>query len=160
MKNSADKYKSYRTSGKYNEKQKRMQKIWYFVLTFYRKQCYNNSRWMRECWNWQTGTFEGRVSMTYEFKSRLAHQIWNPETRMDGGFWGFFFYLRSTNWSTILQNRSTLWNGRFWVLSKYIRERFTVNCNRTGGRQGENGGCVRKSIDSVSNGLSRALKSP
>ena len=30
---------------------------------------------MRECWNWQTGTFEGRVSMTYEFKSRLAHQI-------------------------------------------------------------------------------------
>ena len=28
----------------------------------------------RECWNWQTGTFEGRVFMTYGFKSRLAHQ--------------------------------------------------------------------------------------
>ena len=27
----------------------------------------------RECWNWQTGTFEGRVFMTYGFKSRLAH---------------------------------------------------------------------------------------
>ena len=30
---------------------------------------------MRECWNWQTGTFEGRVSMTYGFKSRLAHHL-------------------------------------------------------------------------------------
>ena len=29
---------------------------------------------MRECWNWQTGTFEVRVSTTYGFKSRLAHQ--------------------------------------------------------------------------------------
>ena len=29
----------------------------------------------RECWNWQTGTFEGRVFMTYGFKSRLAHHI-------------------------------------------------------------------------------------
>ena len=35
---------------------------------------------MRECWNWQTGTFEGRVFMTYEFKSRLAHQGKIPET--------------------------------------------------------------------------------
>lgn len=30
---------------------------------------------MRECWNWQTGTFEGRVSLTYGFKSRLPHQV-------------------------------------------------------------------------------------
>ena len=30
---------------------------------------------MRECWNWQTGTFEVRVSSTYGFKSRLAHQF-------------------------------------------------------------------------------------
>ena len=29
----------------------------------------------RECWNRQTGTFEVRVSLTYGFKSRLAHQI-------------------------------------------------------------------------------------
>ena len=29
---------------------------------------------MRECWNWQTGTFEVRVSMTYGFKSRFSHQ--------------------------------------------------------------------------------------
>ena len=25
------------------------------------------------CWNWQTGTFEGRVFMTYGFKSRHSH---------------------------------------------------------------------------------------
>ena len=30
---------------------------------------------MRECWNWQTGTFEVRVSMTYGFKSRFSHHI-------------------------------------------------------------------------------------
>ena len=29
---------------------------------------------MRQCWNWQTGTFEGRVSLTYGFKSHLPHQ--------------------------------------------------------------------------------------
>ena len=29
----------------------------------------------RECWNWQTGTFEVRVLRAYGFKSRLAHQI-------------------------------------------------------------------------------------
>ena len=29
----------------------------------------------RQCWNRQTGTFEGRVSLTYGFKSRLPHQI-------------------------------------------------------------------------------------
>ena len=28
----------------------------------------------RQCWNWQTGTFEGRVSLTYGFKSHLPHQ--------------------------------------------------------------------------------------
>ena len=30
---------------------------------------------MRVCWNRQTGTFEGRVSMTYEFKSRHSHHM-------------------------------------------------------------------------------------
>ena len=29
---------------------------------------------MRVCWNRQTGTFEGRVSSTYGFKSRHSHQ--------------------------------------------------------------------------------------
>ncbi len=29
---------------------------------------------MRQCWNRQTGTFEGRVSSTYGFKSHLPHQ--------------------------------------------------------------------------------------
>ena len=29
---------------------------------------------VRQCWNRQTGTFEGRVSLTYGFKSRLPHQ--------------------------------------------------------------------------------------
>ena len=160
MKNSADKYKSYRTSGKYNEKQKRMQKIWYFVLTFYRKQCYNNSRWMRECWNWQTGTFEGRVSMTYEFKSRLAHQIWNPETRMNGGFWGFFFIFDQQIDQQFYKIDQRYGMIVFWVLSKYIRERFTVNCNRTGGRQGENGGCVRKSYRLRFQWFVQSLKEP
>ncbi len=28
----------------------------------------------RVCWNRQTGTFEGRVSSTYGFKSRHSHQ--------------------------------------------------------------------------------------
>ena len=29
---------------------------------------------MRVCWNRQTGTFEGRVSLTYGFKSHYSHQ--------------------------------------------------------------------------------------
>ena len=29
---------------------------------------------MRACWNWQTGTFEGRVLMAYGFKSHHSHQ--------------------------------------------------------------------------------------
>ncbi len=33
---------------------------------------------LRECWNRQTGTFEGRVSMTYGFKSRLSHHAECP----------------------------------------------------------------------------------
>ena len=30
--------------------------------------------YMRVCWNRQTGTFEGRVSTTYGFKSHHSHQ--------------------------------------------------------------------------------------
>ena len=45
---------------------------------------------MRECWNWQTGTFEVRVSTTYGFKSRLAHQILNGLIPSFLGFKPFF----------------------------------------------------------------------
>ena len=31
---------------------------------------------MRQCWNRQTGTFEGRVSLAYGFKSRHSHQLY------------------------------------------------------------------------------------
>ena len=31
------------------------------------------------CWNRQTGTFEGRVSTTYGFKSRHSHQQKNKD---------------------------------------------------------------------------------
>ena len=34
-----------------------------------------NNGYMRVCWNRQTGTFEGRVSLTYGFKSRHSHQF-------------------------------------------------------------------------------------
>ena len=33
-----------------------------------------STEYVRACWNWQTGTFEGRVFMTYGFKSRRSHQ--------------------------------------------------------------------------------------
>ena len=39
---------------------------------------------MRECWNWQTGTFEVRVSLTYGFKSRFSHHM--NETRFSNIF--------------------------------------------------------------------------
>ena len=47
---------------------------------------------MRVCWNWQTGTFEGRVSTTYGFKSRHSHQ----ETQSPKG-WLCFFVHRDLN---------------------------------------------------------------
>ena len=40
-----------------------------FYLDICNAGCYNIQRWvMRECWNWQTGTFEVRVSTTYGFQ--------------------------------------------------------------------------------------------
>ena len=30
---------------------------------------------LRMCWNWQTGTFEGRVFLTYGFKSHHSHHF-------------------------------------------------------------------------------------
>ena len=35
----------------------------------------NRIKKVREWWNWQTRTFEGRVSLTYGFKSRLSHHF-------------------------------------------------------------------------------------
>ena len=37
--------------------------------------CSLAAQYMRPCWNWQTGTFEVRVSLTYGFKSRFSHHI-------------------------------------------------------------------------------------
>lgn len=51
---------------------------------------------MRECWNWQTGTFEVRVSTTYGFKSRLAHHE-NPEGIKLSGFFVFTKSLRKVH---------------------------------------------------------------
>ena len=62
--------------------------------------CYNHhvAKNKRVCWNWQTGTFEGRVSLAYGFKSRHSHHKstvilielrWAfsiPENRLESGF--------------------------------------------------------------------------
>ena len=45
----------------------------------------------RVCWNRQTGTFEGRVSSTYEFKSRHSHQ--KPSTNWSMVFLFFLYFL-------------------------------------------------------------------
>ena len=47
---------------------------------------------MRVCWNRQTGTFEGRVSMTYEFKSRHSHHLKNLTNGLIKRFVRFSFY--------------------------------------------------------------------
>ena len=57
---------------------------------------------MRQCWNWQTGTFEGRVSLTYGFKSRLPHHIGETKwmlTSKSRVFTGFFHVFQSKNFS-------------------------------------------------------------
>ena len=56
---------------------------------------------MRVCWNRQTGTFEGRVSLTYGFKSHLPHQI----RENDDGCSPLFFY--------IFYRRKRLWKNLF-----------------------------------------------
>ncbi len=43
------------------------------VLTFAKNNAIIRLFDMRVCWNRQTGTFEGRVSLTYGFKSRHSH---------------------------------------------------------------------------------------
>ena len=48
------------------------------VLTFEKNNAIIRLFDMRVCWNRQTGTFEGRVSLTYGFKSRHSHQSKNP----------------------------------------------------------------------------------
>ena len=47
---------------------------------------------MRVCWNRQTGTFEGRVSMTYEFKSRHSHHLKNLTNGLNRLFVRFSFF--------------------------------------------------------------------
>ena len=48
----------------------------------------SNMRW---CWNRQTGTFEGRVSLTYGFKSHSPHQIMRDYSEMSSLFIFIFF---------------------------------------------------------------------
>lgn len=47
---------------------------------------------MRVCWNRQTGTFEGRVSSTYGFKSRLPHQVLARAAQYPTSFCGVGFF--------------------------------------------------------------------
>ena len=56
--------------------------------------CYNHhvAKNKRVCWNWQTGTFEGRVSLAYGFKSRHSHQPMKPYKRLFKLFVGFYFF--------------------------------------------------------------------
>ena len=54
---------------------------------------------MRQCWNRQTGTFEGRVSLTYGFKSRLPHQVRGFAKAKPLSFFAF----------------RVLFRGRFWI---------------------------------------------
>ena len=58
--------------------------------------CYNRKSDLRVCWNRQTGTFEGRVSLTYGFKSRHSHHVAvNYAAFKNPGLWlGFFHILR------------------------------------------------------------------
>ena len=49
---------------------------------------------MRVCWNRQTGTFEGRVSLTYGFKSRHSHQPYDLENGLNKPLSGSFFFLK------------------------------------------------------------------
>ena len=49
---------------------------------------------MRVCWNRQTGTFEGRVSLTYGFKSRHSHQPYDLENGLYKPLSGSFFFLK------------------------------------------------------------------
>ena len=53
---------------------------------------------MRVCWNRQTGTFEGRVSMTYEFKSRHSHHIRTKVMIPLVLQLSFFFYTLTALW--------------------------------------------------------------
>ena len=60
---------------------------------------------MRVCWNRQTGTFEGRVSMTYEFKSRHSHHLKNLTNSLIKRFVRFSFYLESLMFFAVFFDR-------------------------------------------------------
>ena len=51
---------------------------------------------LRVCWNRQTGTFEGRVSLTYGFKSRHSHQKDKSQKWLYKAVSGVFFFLPQT----------------------------------------------------------------
>ena len=63
---------------------------------------------MRVCWNRQTGTFEGRVSTTYGFKSRHSHQL--KKDQPNG--WFFFNFV----WLGLEPERVWRWEKQYGVL--------------------------------------------
>ena len=75
---------------------------------------------MRQCWNWQTGTFEGRVSLTYGFKSRLPHQVRKLANPLFTRVCEFFVLCRFCVWVLFgcycdKNLRSRLWLALFLV---------------------------------------------
>ena len=62
---------------------------------------------MRECWNWQTGTFEVRVLLAYGFKSRFSHQRITPQSGLNACFVGLLLFL-------------IIWPGVYLVFVKSI----------------------------------------
>ena len=50
-------------------------------------------QFLRVCWNWQTGTFEGRVLMAYGFKSRHSHQTAEIRTLYQSVAGSDFYYI-------------------------------------------------------------------
>ena len=85
----------------------------------------------RQCWNRQTGTFEGRVSLTYGFKSHLPHQFKlrkPPKIRglrsfifAKNSLWDLFgtyfsFILRPTKKLILMMQLPATWGLRFLFL--------------------------------------------
>lgn len=54
---------------------------------------------MRECWNWQTGTFEGRVLYDVRVQVPSRAPKWNPGIPHRNAGSGFFVFLINFIWS-------------------------------------------------------------
>ena len=85
---------------------------------------------MRVCWNRQTGTFEGRVSMTYEFKSRHSHQSRASTRRRVVEvllFYSFFSRVEAASFllplDSVTLDPIRLWVRRYFFLLRLDRKR-------------------------------------